>query len=87
MQLAVAGAEFQGFEEERVVEEGEGVEDVEVGLRKILVSGVLGLRGPSVSGMGLGNITFLAKISASKMSAFSRSFKVLSFSSNAFSVA
>ena len=33
VQLAVTGAEFEGFEEDGVVEEGEGVEDVEVGLR------------------------------------------------------
>lgn len=32
MQLAVADAEFLVFEEERVVEKGEGVEDVEVEL-------------------------------------------------------
>lgn len=32
MKLAVSGAEFQRFEEERVVVESERIEDVEVGL-------------------------------------------------------
>ncbi len=39
MQLAVAGAELQIFQEQRVVVEGQGVEDVEVCLGERIQSG------------------------------------------------
>ena len=39
IQLAIAGAEFELFEEERVIEEGKGVEDVEVELRWCTLAG------------------------------------------------
>ena len=42
MQVAVSGAEFLLLEEERVVEEGEGIEHIEVGLYGLAIAKVNG---------------------------------------------
>ena len=80
VQLTVATAEFQLFQEERIVQECESVEDVEIELRPELAV----LYHPRLVGICL---TFFARMRASFINIFNLSFKSFSFSANAVSVA
>jgi hypothetical protein len=79
VQRTVAGAEFLFFEEERVVEECEGIEDVEARLVMLVIYTIMQSR--------FRMLTFFDKINASFISEFSRVLSFASSFSNATSVA
>lgn len=80
MQLSVTSAELELLKEERVVVDSESVEHIEVSLHTMLVF--------HSTGLGfLGELTFLARISASLIRDRSRSLRTLSSSLKAASVA
>jgi hypothetical protein len=79
VQRTVAGAEFLFFEEERVVEECEGIEDVEASLVMLVIYTIMQSR--------FRMLTFFDKINASFISEFSRVLSFASSFSNATSVA
>ena len=83
VEIAISSAEALLFQEEWIVEEGEGVEDVEFGLRYLLER----CNYCKNSAALIPGLTFLAKINASFISWFNLTFKAFLSLSQAVSVA